>query len=443
MIFRMGSLRRYSFRITAVALSALALASLAPGRGGAEQQKDRVAVAKCVTGTGSLVRREGPDKPWQIVKEGEILHSGDWLLGLPGAGIVSTNSAVRLNFLSDLGGVTPFPIIETVIVLHDSKGEDLDFRLDRGRIEFANNKDKGEVHVRPRIREEARGDITLEPQASCSLEIYGRWPAGVHFTKEPKAGVAPTLHVLFLVTRGEIFLRLDKVQVAMKAPPGPALIEWDSVTGGDPSPQRLDALPSWTKTDDKSEVVKQRKAALEQFRKTALDKSIGTALDEFINSDDPAKRRMAVNAMGAMDELKRLGTALATTKHGDVWDNGVLVLRHWIGRGPGQDQKLYAALIKEAEYKPVDAEAVLQLLHSFGEAELARPETYEMLIDYLAHDRLAVRGLANWHLVRLVPAGKKIGYDPLTAKEARDKAIAQWRKLVPEGKLPPKTAPEK
>ena len=165
-----------------------------------------------------------------MVKEGEVLHSGDWLIGLPGAAIVSTNNAVRLNFL-DLGGVTPFPIVETVIVLHDSKGEDLDFRLDRGRIEFANNKDKGEVHVRPRIRDEC-GDITLEPGAACSLEIYGRWPAGVPFTKEPKPGVAPTLHVLFLVTRGEIFLRLDKVQVAMKAPPGPALIEWDSVTGG-------------------------------------------------------------------------------------------------------------------------------------------------------------------------------------------------------------------
>ena len=31
----------------------------------------------------------------------------------------------------------------------------------------------------------------------------------------------------------------------MSAPPGPAFIEWDSVTGMDDSPQRLEELPAW------------------------------------------------------------------------------------------------------------------------------------------------------------------------------------------------------
>jgi hypothetical protein len=82
----------------------------------------------------------------------------------------------------------------------------------------------------------------------------------------------------------------------------------------------------------------------------------------------------------------------------------------------------------------------VQLLHSYGDKELARPETYETLIDYLAHEKLAVRNLAYWHLYRLVPDGRKIGYDAMAAKEARDRAIEQWRKLVPPGKLPPKPA---
>jgi hypothetical protein len=80
----------------------------------------------------------------------------------------------------------------------------------------------------------------------------------------------------------------------------------------------------------------------------------------------------------------------------------------------------------------------MELLHSFGEDDLARPEVYQTLIDYLEHDRLAVRGLAYWHLIRLVPEGKAFGYAPLEAKEKREGAIAKWRKLIPEGKMPPK-----
>ena len=38
------------------------------------------------------------------------------------------------------------------------------------------------------------------------------------------------------------------------------------------------------------------------------------ALDAFIQSDDPDKRRAAVNAMGAMDELPRLANVLANAK---------------------------------------------------------------------------------------------------------------------------------
>jgi hypothetical protein len=79
---------------------------------------------------------------------------------------------------------------------------------------------------------------------------------------------------------------------------------------------------------------------------------------------------------------------------------------------------------------------VLQLLHSYGDEELSRPETYEVLIDYLKSDRLAIRGLAYWHLVRIVPSGRSIGYNPLDPKEKRDEAAAKWRELIPAGKLP-------
>src|SRR5262249_20253003 len=102
---------------------------------------------------------------------------------------------------------------------------------------------------------------------------------------------------------------------------------------------------------------------------------------------------------------------------------------------------LYQGLIQKRKLSPVHAETVLQLLHSFGETELAQPETYQTLIDYLDHDLLPIRGLAYWHLQRLVPDGQNLRYDPLGPKEKREAAIEKWRKLVPKGKVPPRPKP--
>ena len=96
----------------------------------------------------------------------------------------------------------------------------------------------------------------------------------------------------------------------------------------------------------------------------------------------------------------------------------------------------------ERKVPAADAENILQLLHSFSDADLAQPETCEVLIDYLAHARLAIRGLAYWHLYRLVPQGRKFGYNPLDPKDKRDRARAEWKNLVPTGKLPPKPRAE-
>jgi hypothetical protein len=220
------------------------------------------------------------------------------------------------------------------------------------------------------------------------------------------------------------------------------MLEWDSVTGEAPAAHYLETLPDWAKEDETSAEARDKSARLDEFRRLAVSKSIPSAVETLLNSDDPAERRLAVFAMGALDDLIGLFSALANAKHLDVWDNGVIALRHWLGRGPGQDMKLYNGLINEGNFKAHDAEAVLQLLLGFSKADLGRPETYEALIDYLDHGRLALRGLAYWHLSRLVPAGRALGFNPLDAKEQRQKAVAKWQQLVPRGELPKPAKPE-
>ena len=66
-----------------------------------------------------------------------------------------------------------------------------------------------------------------------------------------------------------------------------------------------------------------------------------------------------------------------------------------------------------------------------------QPETYEVLIDYLIHEKPAIRNLAAWHLVRLVPQGKSIPYKPDGTSADAETTHAAWKKLVPGGQLPP------
>lgn len=418
-----------------------------PAAAKVEAGDERGGAGKSVSPTATILRRKGPiGEPWQVVRQNDAVHAGELLLGLPGAVLDSANGAVRLSMRSDLSGVSPFPVVENAVVLHDDKGVDLSFTLDRGRVDVVNRKKAGAAVVRVRVRKDTWDLVLSEPGAAIALELYGRWAAGVPFTAEPGPKDVPTADLVFLVLHGDVSLKHGPHEFLLKPPPGPALIEWDSVTGLDDSPQRLEKLPAWaTAAADDTPLARTKKEMLEKFRQQVATRPIGDVLDELLQSDDEQKRRLAVLAMGATDDLKGLGKALREAKHADVWENGILALRHWIGRGPGQDQLLYNAMIASGNFTPVHTETILQLLHGYGEDDLARPETYHMLINYLDHDKLAIRGLAYWHLSRLVPLGRKCGYNPLDDKAARAPAIQNWKKLIPAGQVParPKASDKK
>jgi hypothetical protein len=402
----------------------------------------REEAGKSLSPKGMLLSRQGPQAAWQVVGEKEALFTNDLLLGLPGASISNSAGTVQVQLLKDLD--SPYPVMEPAIILHQDKEFDLDFTLDRGLVVLTNRKEKGPARVRLHVRNETWTLQLDEPGARFLIQLYTCWPHGVPFTKEPGPKDLPLAHLLFLVLEGEASLKHDRTQVALKAPPGPAMIQWDNVGGMDEGPQGLEKLPPWAVPPTGAALAKldRMKSYLKRFADSLASKSINETIEEFAASKDPLDRRLAVIFMGATDDLPRLGQVMSQARDLDTWDNGVIAMRHWISRGPGQDQVLYNRLVSSGRYTPIKADTVLQLLHSYGDTELARPEVYAMLIAFLNDDNLAIRGLANWHLHRLVPAGRKIAYDPLASKEDRDRARQEWKKLIPTGKMPPKYEPE-
>jgi hypothetical protein len=400
-------------------------------------------VGQFVSPEATLFSRARVGQPWQTVPAKGTVHAGDLLFGLPGAAIETGKGAVRLTLLTDMSKNSPYPIFEAAVILHESPGYDLDFTLDRGRVDVTNIKEKGTARVRIRFHNQKWEATLTEPGARIALELYGRWPQGVRFTPKPGPKDVPGADLLFLVRKGNVDLHHGSCQHAMSGAPGPALLHWDNSGEGDEAPQRLEKLPEWANTEDAtSERALRIKKVIEEFRREVLKSSLQGALQAFVKSEDPNQRASAMIFMGAADDLEGVAEVLTTTKYPETWDRAVVVMRHWLGRGPGQDQLLYRRLIEKRGFTPTHAATLLQLLHSFGETDLAQPELYKMLVKFLDHEKMGVRGLAHWHLSRLVPAGKKFDYNPNDPKEKRDKARAQWKKLIDDmiakGQLPPK-----
>jgi hypothetical protein len=392
--------------------------------------QEKGAPAVCTVAPGVLFARTAAG--WKAIAQGEAAPAEAMLVSLFDATLRSAGGGVDARLLADVGNRGPFPILETAVTLHKDAEHDLALSPLRGLVVLTNVKKKGPATVRLGLHDETVEVTLKEPGAKLALEVYSRHAPGEPNLEDPKSD-EPVFHLFFITLAGEAFLRCGEKGVTLTAPPGPAILVWDSLLK-QPEVSRLEELPDYvTAVRDKDK--KQLEEACAWARKLAAG-NISKALKEGAASGNSLERKAAVTAMGALDELPALFGVLAGSTSADARDQAVLALRHWLGRAPGQTAKLDAGLIK-AGYTAPQSRAVLHLLYGFTPEERRNPDTYDVLLDNLKHSRPAVRQLAHWHLVRLAPDGKTIAFDPLAPEAELQRAYEQWRALIPSGKLPP------
>jgi hypothetical protein len=444
-------------RAAGLALLCGLLAGWSLGAGRADEPKAppaRQVVGKAAR-LSALLAREGPGKPWQVIRPGGPVYSEDLIVAVPLGSLVAQHKGVRLQLLSDLARISPYPVLESAVVLHANPDFDLDFTLDRGRVDVSlPEKEKGPAKVRVRFHKQ-QWDLTLnEPGTRVALELYGRWPAGMPFhrpsadARDGQPADEPTADLVLLVIRGTADLDTGTNQFALREPPGPAYFHWDSVGGADAHPTKLETVPGWarpgfTATPGVQATTNDLLKFAVLLGKLRQGQTIEDVLNEALTNESPTIRKIAVYGLGAVDDLPHLVDALTDAKHADVRNAAVSALRAWIGRGPGQDQKLFEVLVKDKKLTENQATIAMQLLHSFSRIQRRQAGTYATLIDYLSAEPPAIRQLAIWHLVRLAPQGAKFGYDPAAPEKERAKAVEEWKNLIPEGHLPPSEASEK
>jgi hypothetical protein len=422
---------RFATLFVAVGVLTLA-ADGAPGQKTGDQ-KGRDQVATCAKIEGALLQQV-KDGEFKLLKSGDLIAPHTLLVGFPKAELVSICGKVKIDLLLYLGD--KLPIREAAIMLNDSPELNADITLNRGIVALQGTGAKGDTLIRIRGGEQ-KWLITLkDPDSAVIVARFGWQVAGVKNLKtgpDKKLVDNPQMHLGVLVVKGHVAVDTGTNIYSMNAPPGPALITWDSVKGLDV--QNLKELPEEVAKFKAIEEMAYKPIAGIVNKLVAGD--INKGLDELINSGDPDKQRVALAAMAARDDLPRLVAALENPKSQNARERAAFVLRYWISRDKGQLTKLFDFLTHEKKYSPTEGRGIILMLKGFDEDDQREPITYQLLIEALAHRPLAMREMAHWHLVRMAPAGKTIPYDAAADDASRHKAAEAWRQLIPEGKLPP------
>ena len=417
------------------------LVGLLPGLGAAGNDKEkRVVVGRQFSPIGTLLVQEKGKKAWSFPELYAGISSGDRLLVLPGAkGVVQVKEGdVHLTLSGRLPGLSPSNILEAAARLHADKDFDLDMTLEEGRALIENHKKDGPVKVRLRIQDD-NVDVTLvNKDAVVAIEAYRAWPAGTPFSKKTIKDREPEIHLGLLILKGKVELQLKTEKHSLTAPANGAAEFHLSSFGGFRGPVLLDKAPLWMKPGaDKSKQTTAWYKEVENLRRLLADKkAIDSVLADLLKNKDPLRRANGVLNAGALGDVGLVLAGLKDNK-ADVRRAAILALIHGCNRSQKADHAWYQALL-DNKYPAGQAEIVMELLHGFSAKDLQTPETYESLISYLQHKNMGIRELAAWRLYALVPQGKDIVYDADSTAEERARAQAAWRKLVPEGKLPPR-----
>jgi hypothetical protein len=431
--------------------------------------KGRVAAGRYVvppaSGPSILVNRESDKPGWQRLTTGAQVFTADDLVSLPGYqseldlgpdggahlllhGHVPEYSA---HFAMDL-------LMESAVQLHQpDAGFDLDLTLDRGRIYLSNHKSEGAVQVRLRFANEIWDMTLLEPGTEIGVDLAKVYTRSTDY----RNGEAPLQQVIWHLITGRAGVKYENREFGNV--PAPAFISWDNKGpgAGNPTPIGSKDLPDfktvWTKAPpagatkaEADRVQLMRDALLSLSGMMSEKKAVDTALLEARQKEEaPMLRILAIYSFGAVDAVDKLLDVISNDDaetHAPGRNAAILTLRRWLARDPDNGNRLFDAkketgLLVKYNKRTSDAQATLDFLHDFSKEDAAKPATFDLLVQRLRSDQLAVRELAYWQL-RHLSLGARVALPAYNAgwdADQRNTAADAWKALI--GKELPVPAP--
>jgi hypothetical protein len=408
-----------------------------PDRSPSNEKKD---IGQFVSRDAVLLARDGDN--WVKVSQDAKPRTAGPLVALPGSHAeLKFENGAGLTLWGGLPDTTGWKVLGCEATLHvPPAGFDLDFTLERGRVYVGTAKKMGPTKVRVRFADQI-ADVTLAEDGSEVMVEVVRTFAGEPFNREAKP-VVPRTDVTLGVTQGKAAVVIDSKEVALQAPPGPAELRWP----GEGKPIELDTPPAvWAMVPAKlsRERVQEIEAAQRKLvqRMAQKDKSIDVAVAEVSQDPSRAAKVLAALCWGTIGRLPPLVDDLGEPQFPELRQAAAAALAQFVARQPGNDQQVYDQLLPG--YGKNQAATAVWLLRGFGDAQPADPAIYERLMAALRSEQIGVRELAVLRLRQADPEGAaQIKFNAADPEAAREKAVAEWQRRIPPGKLPPKSGPQ-
>ena len=383
------------------------------------------AVGECVSEPGTVIVYR--NKEWGVA--GKKILPGSTLMALPGltgqVNLAGGKAALLLE--GNLPGTTPSPALESQVLMLSAKKADAELALEHGRIRLLNPGKKEAVAIKVRFLEQT-WTLTLSPGSNVLMESNSTWPTGSVLPMKISDKQTPVTFVFALCEKGTADLHTTKGKKHSLTEQ--TIFQWNSeVENKDAKPLKLSAKVSWTPKLN-AEIMKVQ-ANMKQIGATLAKPGVSlpkTAM-MYIKGQDKSQRLAGVLAAAAADSPQLLLDGVADPNHPSLRNAAVLVLRYWVSQDRSNSLRMYRVLLQN-NMSESDAQIFLNILPGISTQDASRLETYESLISLLNHSDLPVRQVAYWNLIRLMPDGIKIAYDPAAAEAARAKATNAWTQFV-------------
>ena len=134
--------------------------------------------------------------------------------------------------------------------------------------------------------------------------------------------------------------------------------------------------------------------------------------------------RRAVQCLALTEDYRALVRSLNVAEHEEAVEAAIRGLRHWLPLDPENGPRLREAL--EQEFTADEAEILYRLLWGFDEEHGRDPRTSQELVSWLSHDRLAIRRLAYFHILRLT--GQQDEYRLLMSDDRMQSFRKRWER---------------
>ena len=370
--------------------------------------------------TGVLLRHHSPDEGWFVMARGSAIPPEEEILApVPFDATLSVGDGGVIADVTLRAGTR-------VRSLGSTEDGRFGFEINQGRV-VIHRQDSGPadepVTLRVRIRKDDYKLDLLQPGTTVGVEVIPVLP-----TAKGDLSGATSYNGGFALISGAGRLTSGDGRLAVDLLPDAGWLEFFTTAEAVPAqPEPLDAAPEWLNLQGSTAPWSARKYDALYEDEFIADQPISQSIRPVVKDRRAPLAELATQTLALAGSYPGLVDALSSP-HEESRLAAIIGLKQWLPLDAAHGESLRTEL--QNRFRPADADAMERLLWGFSDQDARNQVVSEELVEWLAHDEIAIRELAFFHIQRLTE--RKFDYRPNDPVAQRTRAVQNWRRHVSE-----------